>query len=159
MKLGFSRLVLGVVVLLGAGWLGGCAKRIPLEGGAFEANQKVVLTMKDGRTLRGHIAPDERVEYRDQDKIYRGRVIEVTDEIIRVGDLVLVEGINSYDTTLRRMKDSRLRLAPAGEPITLSRDEVAKVEQVVLDTGRTLRKTVFWTYGGTLLVVLLGERS
>jgi hypothetical protein len=135
-----------------------CSKRVPLESGAFEAQQKVILTMKDGRSLRGRIAPGQRVEYRDAGSIYRADVTAVTADSIRLGQVLLLDD-GRYEALGRRLADGQVVVAPPLPSLSISRGEVAKVELQMFDGSRTARSLGAWVYGSTLLLMLLGERS
>jgi hypothetical protein len=147
---GLLALVLGV---------SGCVKNVPLQDGNFEAQQKVLLTFKDGRTLRGMIAPGEHVEYREGGAVYRAQVAAVAPDSIQIENLVLQEREGSYDAVASRMADARVQITAPIQGKTLPRADVTKVELIQIDTVRTLRKAAFWTYGGAVLALLLGERS
>jgi hypothetical protein len=137
----------------------GCAKRVPLEGGKFEAQQNVLLTMADGSTVKGRIAPGQTVEYRHGGNVYESRVNSVTEDAIRLTDLNLIDRSGSYEPTAARLADARLKIGPPDEDVNLSRTEISKVELIRFDTGKAVRRTAFWTYGGAVLLALLGERS
>jgi hypothetical protein len=155
----FARVMLGLGVCLLAAGVVGCSKRVPVENGAFEAQQKVVLTFKEGRSLSGRIAPGNRVEYREKDAVYWGRVASVDEESIQIEALVLLERSHDFSAVSKRLADSRKRITDPVPPVTISRKDMEKVELVRTDAGKSFRKIAFWTYSGALLVLLLGERS
>jgi hypothetical protein len=144
-----------VLVLLSQG----CTKNVPLEDGKFEAQQRVVLTLKDGRTITGHIGPGQHVEYRESNSIYRARVATVGNESIQLDDIILLDQTDSYALVSRRLADARTLVTAAMPPVTVSRADIAKVDEVRFDGGNSIRKSSFWVYGGALVVLLLGERS
>ena len=135
-----------------------CSKRVPLQSGAFEAQQKVILTMKDGRSLRGRIAPGQRVEYRQEGSIYRADVTAVTADSIRLGRVLLLDD-GRYEALGRRLADGQVVVAPPIPLLSISRGEIAKVELQMFDGSRTVRSLGAWVYGSSILVMLLGERS
>jgi hypothetical protein len=135
-----------------------CSKRVPLGSSAFEAQQKVILTMKDGRSLRGRIAPGQRVEYRHDGSIYRADVAAVTADSIRLGHVLLLDD-GRYEALGRRLADGQVVVAPLLPSLSISRGEVAKVELQMFDGSRTARSLGTWVYGTALLLMLLGERS
>jgi hypothetical protein len=134
-----------------------CTKRIPLER-PYEAQDKVVLTLKDGRSLRGRIAPGQRVEYRQDQLLYRAQVTAVTPDSIRLGDILLVNDGN-YEALGHRLADGQVVVAPPLAAVAIARSQVAKVELQKFDGYRTARSFGVWAYGSTLLVLLLGDRS
>jgi hypothetical protein len=135
-----------------------CSKRIPVESGAFEAQQTVVLTLRDGRSLRGRIAPGQRVEYRHDGAVFRAQVTAVTADSIRLGDVLLLDN-GQYDVVGRRLADGQIVVKPPLPSLCIARGEVAKVELQKFDGYRTARSLGAWVYGSTLLMLLLGERS
>jgi hypothetical protein len=134
-----------------------CSKRIPLAQ-PFEAQQKVILTLRDGRSLRGRIAPGQRIEYRHDGSIFRADVMAVTPDSIRLGQVFLVDD-GRYEALGRRLADGQLLVAPTLPSLSIARGEVAKMELEVFDGYRTARSLGAWVYGSTLLMLLLGERS
>ncbi len=153
------RAFLGVGVLAPALFFGGCAKRVPLEGGKFEAQQKVVLTLKDGRTVSGRIAAGQQVSYRAGDAEYEAKVVSMTEDSIRLGGLLLINREGDYSQIASRLADSRVAIGPALPSVGFARTDVDKVDLIRFDTGRSVRSAGFWAYGGALLVMLFGERS
>jgi hypothetical protein len=157
----FSRALVRVVLVVLSGLLlfpAACAKRIPVESGLFEAQQKVVLTLKDGRSLRGRIAPGQRVEYRRDGSVFRAQVTAVTADSIRLGDVLLLDD-GQYDVVGRRLADGQLVVVPPLPSLSIARGEVAKVELQKFDGSRTARSLGAWVYGSTLMMLLLGQRS
>ena len=134
-----------------------CSKRVPLEK-PFEAQQKVILTMKDGRSLRGRIAPGQRVEYRQDGSVYRADVTAVTADSIRLGRVLLLDD-GRYEALGRRLADGQVVVAPPLPSLSISRGEIAKTELQMFDGSRTARSLGAWVYGSGILVMLLGERS
>lgn len=137
----------------------GCAKRVPLEGGDFHAEQNVVLTMKDGREVRGHLEPGRRVSYAFEGAVYRARVVGVSKDDIKLNDIVLIDRPDSYQTISDRISDARVRTQTPLDAVTLSRTDIGKVELVRLDAGKTLRRAAFWAYGSAIFVLFLSQRS
>jgi hypothetical protein len=138
---------------------GGCTKNVLLEGGKFEAQQKVLLTLKDGRTISGHIGPGQHVEYRDKGSVYRARIATVGNESIQVDDLVLLDQSGSFALVSQRLADAKTRITAPPAPVTFARTDIERVDEIRFDGARSLRRSSFWVYGGALFVMLLGERS
>ncbi len=150
-----------VVAMVGLGGFllfpASCSKRIPLDK-PFEAQQKVVLTLKDGRTLRGRIAPGQRIEYRHDGSVFRADVTAVTPDSIRLGRVFLVDD-GRYSALSHRLADGQVEVADPIPMVTIARGEVAKTELQVFDGYRTARSLGAWVYGSTILMMLLGDRS
>jgi len=83
----------------------------------------------------------------------------VTREEIRLDHIILIDRPGSFDTVSKRLASARVQTEEPLPPLILSRADVDKVELIRFDAGKTLRKAAFWTYGSTLLVLLLNERS
>jgi hypothetical protein len=145
---------LGCLLLLPAA----CAKRIPVEDGKFEAQQRVVLTLRDGRMLRGRIAPGQRVEYREKGATYRADVTAVTPDSIRLGRVLLVDD-GHFQAVGARLASATVEVGTPLPEVGISRAEVAKVELQKFDGYRTARSLGAWLYGSAVFVLLLGERS
>lgn len=159
MNRSLSRLLVGaglVLLILGAA---GCSKRVPMADGQFEAQQNVVLTLKDGRTLRGKMDPGRTVVYDDGTAIYRAQVESVSEERIRLENLLLVEQKGSYQAVSHRMADARVSIGEPAEAVSLERSEVEQVEQIRFDTWRSVRQVAFWSYAGAMVALLLGEQG
>jgi len=139
--------------------ISGCTKRVPIPDGVFEAHQRVVLTFEDGRTLKGRIAPGNKIQYTDQEATYWGRVSSVGEDEIQIDELVLISRTGSYQETGDRLTHARKEIAGEAPAVTISRKDLKSVDLIKVDVGKSLRKTTFWTYGGALVVLLLSERS
>jgi hypothetical protein len=156
----------GSSALLGLGLLvisliaAGCSALVPLGAdNNFQAQQNVVLTLKDGRTVRGHIDPGRAVEYRSGKSTYRARVANVTGDAIELDEVTLIDQADSYHIWSERLADARVQAEPVLAPVTLSRTDVSKVELISFAPAKTLRETVFWGFSGMMFVLLLGQRS
>ncbi len=136
----------------------GCTKRIPVESGEFDVSQKVVLTLTDGRTLEGRIGAGQRVEYRAEGAVYRGRVASLSTDSIELNELLLIDR-EDYELVDRRLADAKLQVTDPVPPIVIARAEIDRVERVQMDGYRTARGIGFWAYGSAMFLLLLGERS
>ncbi len=135
-----------------------CTKRVLVDTGQFDATQKVLLTLKGDRSLKGKIAARQSVELREGDGLYRARVASVTEDSIRLENVLLLDE-EGYRTVNRRLADSRLVVTPADTSRVLLRSDVEKVELIRFDPLRTARGLGFWGYSGALFLLVLGERS
>lgn len=159
MRYGLRMALLGTCLcILGAGTFG-CSKRVPIEDGIFEAQQRVIVTLEDGRTVEGRIAPGNTVTYTENQSVYRARVSAVTENAIDLEELNLVDRADSYDLVRARLADARRWVAPAEEQVTVSRDEIESVDRITFDPARFARVVTFWGYGAAVAVLLLNERS
>ena len=154
------RLPFGVsLALVLACLVSGCAKRIPVDEGTFEAQEKVVLTFTNDRSLQGRIDTAAHVEYVDQGAIYRATIQSVSDETIVLEDAVLERSANSVEEAAYRLADARIEIDETVPKIVLLRKEIEGVERVGFDGTRTLRNVTYWTLSSAILGLLLGERS
>lgn len=152
------------IALLGIGLCGliagvfGCSKRVPLEDGVFQAQQKVLVTFDDGRTLEGRIAPGNTVTFTENRSVYRAKVSSVTESAIDLEELNLVDEADSYELVRARLADARRWIAPTEDQITLSRDNIESVDLLTFDPARFARVVTFWGYGAAVAILLIGER-
>ena len=153
------RYTAGIAVCLLILGVSACTKRVPVADGTFEAQQFVRLTFKDGRVLQGRIAPGNQAEYVDHGASYKARITSVDENEIVLGDAVLINQEGSYRLVGERLADARKQISAPLPAVTISRKDLEKVELVKVDAGKSVRRSIFWTYGGALLVLLLSERS
>lgn len=137
----------------------GCAKRVPVDEGTFEAQEKVVLTFTNDRSLHGRIDTASEVEYHDQGSVYRATIQSVSEETIVLENAILERSAGSVEEAALRLADARLEVTDPVPKIVLLRSEIEGVDRVRFDGPRTLRNISFWTFSGTILGLLLSERS
>lgn len=137
----------------------GCAKQIPVPGNTFEAQQKVVIELKSNRELRGKIERGSHVDYREGDQVYRAEVSSLSDSSIVLQDLSLVRTDGSFSEVRQRQADARASLGAVIPERRLNRSEIEKVHLLTFDPARSARGLGFWSCAGTVLVLLLSERS
>jgi hypothetical protein len=137
----------------------GCAKRMPVETGTFEAQQNVVLTFSNDRSLSGKIDTGSRVRYVDRGTIYRAKVKSLSEDSIVLDDLILIRTKGSVEEVVSRLSDSQVILTDPLPDVSLSRSEIQKVELLVFDARSTFQTLSFWSLSGVVLGLLLGERS
>ena len=116
----------------------GCAKRFPPPGGKYDVTDTVVLTLKDGRTVQGHIDPGRRVEYRNGGSLYRADVISVSKEGIKLDHLQLIDTDGSYELVSSRLSDARYAAGPPAPAVSVDSSEVQNVELVRTDTAQVM---------------------
>lgn len=137
----------------------GCAKRIPVDDGAFEAQENVVLLFSNDRSLHGKIDTDSNVRYVDAGSSYRAQISSVSETTIILEGVVLEKSAGSVEEAALRLGDSRMAVDDEIPEIVLLRSEVEGVERVGFDGPTTLRNVTFWGLSGVILGFLLGERS
>ena len=137
----------------------GCSKRVPSPDLAFEAQQRVVLTFRTGEQVEGRIDLGRRVELRDAEAIWTGRIKELGEDRIVVTDLVRIRDVEGVQLQAKRLKDARLHVSESVPDKTFLRAEITGVDILKTDAGRTARAASFWSYGAVVLALLVGERS
>jgi hypothetical protein len=137
----------------------GCAKRVPVAGDKFEAQQKVVLKLQGGEEVEGRMERGRTVELREPGAVWSARVGQVTDEKIVLKDLVRIRDTKGVELEAERMKDARLAVAEGVPEKTFLRSEIVGVELIKTDAGKTARNVTFWTFSAAVLTILLGEKS
>ena len=149
-----------VAVVIAIGLSAGCAKQIPVPDLQYSPEEKVVLTFQDGTSVTGRMDVGETVVYRKDDASYRASVAVVDETEIELADLVPMQ-----DGTLRfqqeRQRSFRLYVDDdvQDDRLLLRRDDILQVEQVVTDKGRTLRRILFWSFGGGVALLAARDRN
>jgi predicted Zn-dependent protease with MMP-like domain len=154
-------------VPLGALWVGvlfslpGCTKLVPQSPEEVSVEQRVVATFADGRELRGRLDLDESVTLRTPEAVYRGRIVDINDEEITIGEIIPVRLLSEPFYEASRMADSRVRVQAGAVPgrVVLRRDELQEVRVVKTDGWKTTRQIGFWTSTGLAVLLLLLELS
>ena len=132
--------------------VGGCAKLTPASTADFGAEKTVLVTLRDGETLKGHIDVGRKVTFTTFGRVYRAEVESVSDN----GDIVLVdpyiqEEYEKYQVQRERMEDATLRIRDETQRISIPAYKIVKVEEVSMDRMKSARAAGFW--GFTVFVV------
>jgi small nuclear ribonucleoprotein (snRNP)-like protein len=138
-----------LVLVLSAG---GCAKLTPASTADFGAEKSVLVTLRDGETIKGHIDVGENVIFTTFGRVYRAEVESVSDN----GDIVLAnayiqEEYDKFWLQRERMEDATLRVTDDTQRISIPAYKVVKVEEVSMDRMKSARAAGFW--GFTVFVV------
>jgi hypothetical protein len=143
------------LVLLAAG----CTKLVPAAVTDFGAEKNILVTLRDGETVKGHIEAGSWVTYTSIGRVYRAQV----DSVSLGGDIVLKrpylqEEYGRYSLQHERMSESLLQIPSGLERIEIPAYKIVGVEEVAFDRARSARVTAFW--GITLYVAtsILGAR-
>lgn len=137
----------------------GCAKRVPSPDMKFEAQQKVVLTLRGGEEVEGRMERGRTVELRESGVVWSATVGEVTDEKIVLKDLVRIRDTNAVKLEASRAKDARVSVAEGAAEKAFLRSEIVGVDLLKTDPGKTARNTTFWSFSAAVLAIFLGEKS
>lgn len=139
----------------------GCAKRVPLElqEGRFDPTQRVAVTFRDGSELVGKVAENASVKIVHQGSVYRGKILELTFDEIRVTDCRLVRNLGDSEAEMSRLTQAAHEVGEPVQELVLRIDQVERVEHVTIDALRTTSQSIFWTLTGAVTAFLMADRS
>jgi len=129
----------------------GCTTLKPAAVTDFGAEKTILVTLRDGETLKGHVDVGSWVTYTSIGRVYRAQV----DSVSLGGDIVLKspylqEEYGHYSLQRERMGASLLEIPSGVERIEIPAYKIVKVEEVAFDRGKSARAAGFW--GVTLFV-------
>ncbi len=132
--------------------LGGCSQLTPASVGDFGAEKTVLVTLRDGETIKGHIDLGESVIFTTFGRVYRAEVESIGDN----GDMVLAnaylqEEYEKYDLQRMRMEGSVLQIHDEIDRISIPAYKIVSVEEISMDRMKSARAAGFW--GFTIFVV------
>jgi hypothetical protein len=138
----------------------GCTtKLVPAAVTDFGAEKNILVTLRDGETVKGHIEAGSWVTYTSIGRVYRAQV----DSVSLGGDIVLKrpylqEEYGRYSLQRERMDESMLQIPSGVDRIEINAYKIVKVEEVAFDRARSARSAAFW--GVTIFVAasILGAR-
>jgi hypothetical protein len=153
------RNVLWAACLLVPLLLTGCAKLLPASLNDLGSAEKVVvITFRDGETLRGRIIENQTVTFQTFGKIYRGEVEEVGDQQIVLKNAYVASEYDRFRVQRERMESGQLKITDEATRIVLPTYRIVKVERQTIDKPKTARYMGFWVFTGSVLAAILGER-
>ena len=139
--------------------LTGCAKQLPATLSDLGSADKVVLiTFRDGETLKGRIVENQSVVFHTFGKIYRGEVEEVGDQQIVIKNAFVSSEYDKYQVQRERMEEGKLRITDQSTRIVLPTYRIVKVERLAVDKPKTARFMAFWVFSASVFAAILGER-
>jgi hypothetical protein len=117
----------------------------------FGAEKTVVVTLRDGETVKGHLDIGEEVTFTTIGRVYRAQVESLSDN----GDMVLKnpylqEEYGGFSLQRQRMTDSKLEIPGGVDRIEIPAYKIVKVEESSFDRMKSARAAGFW--GFTLFV-------
>ncbi len=137
----------------------GCARLLPATMNDLGSADKVVLvTFRDGETLKGRILKDQSVTFQTFGKIYRGQVEAVGDQQIVLKNAYIATEYDKYRVQRERMEQGQLRITDESTRIVLPTYRIVKVERLTVDKPRTVRNMAFWTFTASVLAAILHDR-
>jgi len=113
----------------------------------FGAEKTVVVTLRDGETIKGHLDVGEEVTVTSIGRVYRAEVESLSDN----GDMVLKnpylqEEYGGFSLQRERMKRSQLEISGGIERIEVSAYKIVKVEETSFDRMKSARAAGFWGF-------------
>lgn len=147
----FRRIVAPLAVLSVLLSSSGCTQLSPGTVDDFGAEKRVLVTLRDGETIKGHIDDGSSVTFTTFGRVYRAQVTKVSDNgDITLGHVYVQEEYERYQLQRERMETARLRVQDDTEQIYIPAYKIAEVQEISVDRMKTARVAVFWSY--TVLV-------
>lgn len=137
----------------------GCARLLPasLED-VHSAEKAVLITFRDGETLKGRIVENHSVVFQTFGKIYRGDVEHVSDQQIVLKNAYIATEYDKFRVQRERMEEGQLRITDESTRIVLPTYRIVKVERLTVDKPKTVRYMAFWTFTASVLAAILHSR-
>ncbi len=136
-----------------------CAKLLPASLKDLGSAEKVVvITFRDGETLRGRIIKDQTVVFQTFGKIYRGEIDEVGENQIVLKNAYVASEYDRFRVQRQRMESGQLKITDQSTRIVLPTYRIVKVERQMIDKPKTVRYMGFWAFTGTVLAAILTDR-
>lgn len=132
--------------------VGGCSKLSPASIADFGAAKNVLITLRDGETIKGHIDVGQTVTFTTFGRVYRARIESIGDN----GDIVLSrpyvqEEYERYQIQRERMVNSTLHVRDQTKTIAIPAYKIVSVQEISMDRMKSARAAGFW--GFTLFVL------
>jgi len=139
--------------------LTGCARLLPATLSDLGSAEKVVvITFRDGETLRGRIIENQTVVFQTFGKIYRGEVEEVGDQQIVLKNAYVASEYDRFRVQRERMEKGQLKITDESTRIVLPTYRIVKVERQTIDKPKTARYIGFWAFTTSVLAAILSDR-
>lgn len=154
-----GRVAVVVLALLLTGAVSACTKLVPAAVGDFGANKTVVVTLRDGETIRGHIRAGDPVTFTTFGRVYRARV-EAMDDAgnIVLGGAYVQEEYEHFSLQRDRMEGARLRITDGTDRISIPAYKIVKVEEVTIDKMKSARASAFWSFTFFVVTTIMRAR-
>jgi hypothetical protein len=130
---------------------GACTRISPASIDDFGAEKTLLVTLRDGETIKGHIDEGETVTFTTFGRVYRADVESLGDNgDILLGNIFVQEEYEHYDLQRLRMEGSTLHVQDETETVAIPAYRIVKVEEVSMDRMKSARAAGFW--GWTIFV-------
>jgi hypothetical protein len=136
-----------------------CTQLTPASVADFGAEKNVLVTLRDGETIKGHIDEGEEVTFVTFGRVYRAKVESVGDDGgITLSRPYLQEEYDRFGIQRQRMEGSVLHIRDETERISIPAYKIVKVEEVSFDRMRSARAAGFWGFAAFVTARILGAR-
>lgn len=149
------------VVLLTLVWVlaaGGCTKLTPGSIDDFGAAKTVLVTLRDGETIKGRISVGAPVVFTTLGRTYHARVEDITAGSITLTRPYLQEQFERYHVQRERMQGGELHIEDGTGRILIPAYKIVKVEQVRFDRMKSARAAGFWGFTFFVVSKIMGAR-
>jgi len=129
----------------------GCTKLSPGSISDFGAEKRVLVTLRDGEMIKGHMDEGSWVTFTTFGRVYRAEVTDVSDNgDITLGSVYVQEEYERYQIQRDRMESAVLKIQDETDQIYIPAYKIVEVEEISVDKGKTAWAGLFWGY--TILV-------
>jgi len=138
--------------------VGGCTKLTRGSIDDFGAAKTVLVTLRDGETIKGRISVGESVVYTALGRVYRARVEDITAGSITLTHPYVQEEYERYHIQRERMQGGKLHLEDGTTRIYIPAYKIVKVERVGFDRMKSARVAGFWGFTFFVVSKIMGAR-
>ena len=136
-----------------------CSQLTPAAISDFGAEKTLLVTLRDGETIKGHIDEGESVIFTTFGRVYRAELESLGDN----GDIVLTnlyvqEEYEQFALQRQRMEESVLQIFDDTQSISIPAYRIVKVEEVSMDRGRSAWAAGFWGFTIFVTSMIMGTR-
>ena len=137
----------------------GCSSLSPASVDDFGAEKTLLVTLRDGQTIKGHIDEGETVVFTTFGRVYRADIESLSDN----GDIVLInlyvqEEYEKVAVQRERMESSVLRIEGDTETISIPAYQIVQVEEISMDKGRSAWAAGFWGFTVFVASMIMSTR-
>lgn len=137
----------------------GCSTLSPASVDDFGAEKTLLVTLRDGQTVKGHIDEGESVVFTTFGRVYRAEIQSLSDN----GDIVLTnlfiqEEYEKYSVQRQRMESSVLRIEGDTESVSIPAYQIVQVEEISMDKGRSSWSAGFWGFTAFVAAMIMSTR-
>ena len=136
-----------------------CSQLSPAAISDFGAEKTLLITLRDGETIKGHIDEGEAVTFITFGRVYRAEVESLGDNgDIVLTDLYIQEEYERFALQRQRMEGSILQVRDDTQSISIPAYRIVKVEEVSMNRGRSAWAAGFWGFTIFVTSMVMGTR-